>query len=213
MCACKHLIHKAGFAFILLFLLCLAAGFFGKRVPAASSPDEDQGYVYAGLQLPDAASLQRTSAGAADVEKIILDTPGVQYVSTVVGYSMLSGVNTTYSAFFFVSFHPWDERKTLENSYDGIKKHLALALSRVTSGIAFAFPPPAIPGVGTSGGFTFISEDRSGAGNDFLAKEHANIFGRGAETSGIGRLMTTLLFGVPQVGVHRWTRRRSYAAD
>ncbi len=83
---------------------------------------------------------------------------------------MLSGVQTTYSAFFFISFKPWDERKTPETSYDGIKLHLARGLSQVNSGIAFAFPPPAILGVGTSGGFTFILEDRSGSGTDFLAK-------------------------------------------
>ncbi len=101
---CKHLIHKAGFAFLLLLVFVLGAGFFGKKVPGSFLPDEDQGYVYVGLQLPNAASLQRTSEASKEVEKIILDTPGVQNVSSVVGYSMLSGVNTTYSSFFFVSF-------------------------------------------------------------------------------------------------------------
>ncbi len=199
--ACKHLIHKAGFAFVLLGLLTLAAGFFGKKIPGSFLPDEDQGYVFAGLQLPDAASLQRSSEASRQVEKIIMDTPGVQYVSSVMGYSMLSGVNATYSSFFFVSFKPWEERKTAETSYLGIKTHLQRALSQVTSGLAFSFPPPAIPGVGTSGGATFILEDRSDAGVDFLAK-NAQIFIAGArkrpELTGV---MTTALFGVPQVGV------------
>ena len=91
--ACHHLIRKSGFAFLLLGLIVVAAGFFGKKIPGSFLPDEDQGYVYAGLQLPDAASLQRSSEAARQVEKIILDTPGVQYVSSVMGYSMLSGVN------------------------------------------------------------------------------------------------------------------------
>src|SRR4029077_18816722 len=154
--ACGHLINKAGVAFALLFILAMAAGFFGKRIPNSFLPDEDQGYLYAGLQLPDAASLQRSSEGAREVEKIILSTPGVQYVSSVMGYSMLSGVNTTYSSFFFVSLKPWEERKTPETSYEGIKAHLQRTLSKVSSGIAFSFSPPAIPGVGTSGGATFI---------------------------------------------------------
>jgi HAE1 family hydrophobic/amphiphilic exporter-1 len=114
---------------------------------------------------------------------------------------MLSGVNTTYSAFFFVSFKPWSERKTPENSYDGIKAHLQMALSKVTSGIAFSFPPPAIPGVGTSGGFTFILEDRSGSGTDFLAKNTKIFMAAAQKRPELAGVMTTALFGVPQVGV------------
>jgi HAE1 family hydrophobic/amphiphilic exporter-1 len=199
--ACKHLIHKAGFAFVLLGLLTVAAGFFGKKIPGSFLPDEDQGYVFAGLQLPDAASLQRSSEASRQVEKIIMDTPGVQYVSSVMGYSMLSGVNATYSSFFFVSFKPWDERKTAETSYLGIKTHLQRALSQVTSGLAFSFPPPAIPGVGTSGGATFILEDRSDAGVDFLAKNAQIFIAEARKRPELTGVMTTALFGVPQVGV------------
>jgi len=199
--ACGHLINKAGVAFALLFLLAIAAGFFGKRIPNSFLPDEDQGYLYAGLQLPDAASLQRSSEGAREVEKIILSTPGVQYVSSVMGYSMLSGVNTTYSSFFFVSLKDWDVRKTPEESYEGIKAHLHSALSRVTSGIAFAFPPPAIPGVGASGGLTFILEDRSGSGTPFLAKNTEVFLAEARKRPELTGVMTTALFGVPQVGV------------
>jgi HAE1 family hydrophobic/amphiphilic exporter-1 len=135
------------------------------------------------------------------VEKIIMDTPGVQYVSSVMGYSMLSGVNATYSSFFFVSFKPWDERKTAETSYLGIKTHLQRALSQVTSGLAFSFPPPAIPGVGTSGGATFILEDRSDAGVDFLAKNAQIFIAEARKRPELTGVMTTALFGVPQVGV------------
>ena len=200
--ACRHLIHKAGFAFILLGILCVGAGFFGSKVPGSFLPDEDQGYVFAALQLPDASSLQRSSEAARQVEKIIMDTPGVENVSSVLGYSLLSGVQTTYSSFFFVSFKPWDERKTPETSYDGIKLHLARALSQVSSGLAFAFPPPAILGVGTSGGFTFILEDRSGSGTDFLAKNTQAFMAEARKRPELTGVMTTALFGVPQVGVN-----------
>jgi hydrophobic/amphiphilic exporter-1 (mainly G- bacteria), HAE1 family len=198
---CRHLIHKAGFSFLLLLLFVVGAGFFGKHVPGGFLPDEDQGYMYGGLQLPDASSSQRTSEAAKIVEKIILNTPGVKYVSTVVGYSMLSGVNTTYSSFFFISFENWDERKTLENSYNGIKKHLREALSKVTSGIAFSFPPPAIPGVGASGGFTYVLEDRSGQPIEFLAKNAELFLAEARKRPELAGVMTTALFGVPQVGI------------
>jgi HAE1 family hydrophobic/amphiphilic exporter-1 len=198
---CRHLIHKAGFAFILLGILCVGAYFFGSKVPGSFLPDEDQGYVFGALQLPDASSLQRSSEAARQAEKIIMDTPGVENVSSVLGYSLLSGVQTTYSSFFFISFKPWDERKTPETSYDGIKQHLARALSQVNSGLAFAFPPPAILGVGTSGGFTFILEDRSGSGTDFLAKNAQAFMAEARKRPELTGVMTTALFGVPQVGV------------
>jgi hydrophobic/amphiphilic exporter-1 (mainly G- bacteria), HAE1 family len=199
--ACKHLIHKAVLAFLLLLVFVLGAGFFGHKTPGGFLPDEDQGYMYGGLQLPNASSLERTSDASKLVEKIMLDTPGVENVSTVIGYSMLSGVNTTYSSFFFVSFKNWEERKTPEESYNGIKRHLMGALSKVTSGIAFAFPPPAIPGVGTSGGFTFVLEDRSGSPIEFLAKNAEVFMIEARKRPELTGVMTTALFGVPQVGI------------
>ena len=198
---CRHLIHKAFFAFVILALLTVGAGFFGKQIAQSFLPDEDQGYLYGGLQLPNAASLQLSSEASREVEKIIMDTPGVQYVSSVMGYSMLSGVNATYSSFFFISLKPWEERKTPETSYLGIKAHLQQALSKVPSGIAFSFPPPAIPGVGTSGGATFILEDRSGSGIEYLAK-NAQIFVEAArKRPELAGVITTALLNVPQVGV------------
>ncbi len=199
---CHHLIKKASFAFLLLGLCVLVAMFFGKRIPTSFLPDEDQGYLYAGLQLPDASSLQRSSEAARMVEKAILETPGVEKVSSVMGYSMLSGVNATYSSFFFVSLKPWDDRKTPETSYNGIKAHLQKVLSQVPAGIAFSFPPPAIPGVGTSGGATFILEDRSGSGIDFLAKNTQLFLAEARKRPEMTGIMTTALFGVPQVGVN-----------
>ncbi len=198
---CSHLIHKASFAFILLGISVVLAGYFGKQLPKSFLPDEDQGYLYAGLQLPDASSLQRSSEASRDVEKVILSTPGVQNVTSIMGYSMLSGVNATYSSFYFISLKPWEERKTTETSYEGIKRNLQKRLAQINSGLAFSFPPPAIPGVGTSGGVTFLLEDRSGSGIDFLAKNTQAFIAEARKRPEIAGVMTTALFGVPQVGV------------
>lgn len=198
---CSHLIHKATFAFILLGIAVVLAGFFGKQLPKSFLPDEDQGYLYAGLQLPDASSLQRSSEASRDVEKVILSTPGVQNVTSIMGFSMLSGVNATYSSFYFISLKPWEERHTPETSYEGIKLNLQKRLAAVNSGLAFSFPPPAIPGVGTSGGVTFILEDRSGSGTEFLAKNTQAFMAEARKRPEISGVMTTALFGVPQVGV------------
>jgi HAE1 family hydrophobic/amphiphilic exporter-1 len=199
---CRHLIHKASFAFILLGIAVFLVYFFGKRIPTSFLPDEDQGYLYAGLQLPNASSLQRTAEASRIVEKAILETPGVDNVTAINGYSLLSGVTATYSTFYFITLKPWEERKTPETSYDGIKAHLQKALSQVPAGIAFSFPPPAIPGVGTSGGATFILEDRSGGSLDFLAKNTQLFMAEARKRPEMAGVMTTALFGVPQVGVN-----------
>jgi hydrophobic/amphiphilic exporter-1 (mainly G- bacteria), HAE1 family len=199
--ACRHLIHKSGLAFLLLLLLVGGAVLLGRNVPGSFLPDEDQGFMYVGLQLPSASSLQRTSAASREVEDILMKTPGVRYVSSVVGFSLLSGVSTTYSSFFFVSFKDWDERKSPDESYDAIKKHMAVALSRVTSGIAYSFPPPAIPGVGTSGGFSFVLEDRSGGTTEFLAQNEQAFIAAANKRPELAGVMTTALLSVPQIGV------------
>ena len=199
--ACRHLIHKSWLAFLLLFVLVAGAWLFGKNVPGSFLPDEDQGFMFVGLQLPSASSLQRTSAASREVEEILMKTPGVKYVSSVVGYSLLSGVSTTYSSFFFVSFKDWAERTAPDESYAAIKRHAAVALSRVTSGIAFSFPPPAIPGVGTSGGFSFMLEDRSGGTTEFLAANEQAFLAAARKRPELTGLMTTALLNVPQVGV------------
>ena len=185
--ACQHLIHKAGFAFLLLGVLIVGAGFFGKKIPSSFLPDEDQGYLYAGLQLPDASSLQRSSEAAREVEKIIMDTPGVQYVSSVMGYSMLSGVNATYSSFFFISFKPWDERKTPETSYDGIKAHLQQALSQVPVRHCILLSAAGHSGRGNLGRRHLHSGRPLGQRHRLSRQEHADLHGRGPQASGAGR--------------------------
>ena len=118
------------------------------------------------------------------IEDILSKTPGVQYTTSVIGFSLLSLVQNTYSAFFFVTFKPWSERTKPEEQYAAIKANINKQLAGLTEGIAFAFPPPAIPGVGTSGGFQFILEDRAGKDVAFLAQNREDVSGRGAQTAG-----------------------------
>ncbi len=164
----RALVHKASLA--ILFLIVIAAGAFliGRRLPTSFVPEEDQGYVFVAMQLPDAASLQRTRQAAQKVERVIMNTPGVQGCTSVIGFSLLSRVQNTYSAFFFVTEKPWSERSKPEEQYAAIRSHIGDGLAQIEDGVAFSFTPPAIPGVGTSGGITFMLEDRSGAELSFL---------------------------------------------
>ena len=166
------LIRKSGIAVVMLVIFGLAAGLIGKRLPSSFLPDEDQGYIFLHLQLPNAASLERTEAVASKVEKILEATPGVKYTTTVAGFSLLSFVRTTYNGFFFVTLKDWNERKGSEEQYQQILQHINRELAKLPEGFAFSFSPPAIPGVGTSGGFTFVLEDRAGKDVQFLAENH-----------------------------------------
>src|SRR5689334_12350483 len=188
---CGSLIRKAGVSMILLLGMTALAWLFATRLPSSFLPDEDQGFLYAGLQMPDAASLQRNDAASAKIEKMVMDTPGVQGVTSIVGYSMLSGVQDTYSSFYFITLKDWAARKAPEEQYDAVKSRLNAELGRVSEGLAFAFPPPAIPGVGTSGGFTFLLEDRAGKDPEFLNKNLSTFLAAARKRPELASITTT----------------------
>src|SRR6266516_2104938 len=187
---------------LMLAVLAVGAGLFGSRLPSGFLPEEDQGYVYLALQLPDAASLERTDAASRKIEEMLSKIPGVQYTTSVIGFSLLSLVQNTYSAFFFVTFKPWSERTKPEEQYAAIKANINKQLAGLTEGIAFAFPPPAIPGVGTSGGFQFILEDRAGKDVAFLAQNLKTFLDAARKRPELGTLIPTFLPNVPQVFVN-----------
>jgi HAE1 family hydrophobic/amphiphilic exporter-1 len=194
-----HLIRQWGLGLLLLLGLAIAAGLFGSRLPSSFLPNEDQGYFYMNVQLPDAASLQRTNAVCKQIEELLKNTPGVQSYNTVVGYSLLSGVNTTYNGFYFVTLAPWEERDKVGRTADVIMHELNEKLFYLPEAQAFAFPPPAIPGVGTSGGATFMLEDRSGQGAEFLAKNTTAFLTAARQRPEFSSVMTTFIPSVPQM--------------
>ena len=196
---CSVLIRKSIISMVFLGLLAVVAGGLGKGIPMGFLPDEDQGYLYAGIQLPNVASLQRTDEATKKVEEILKNTPGVEYYSSVIGYNMLSQANTTYNTFFFISLKNWAERKTPEEQYTAIKAHINQEMSKIPDAMGFAFPPPAIPGVGTSGGVTMVLEDRAGKDVKFLAENTEKFLAAANKRPEIARAMTTGLPSVPQI--------------
>ena len=198
---CGMLIRRAGMSMVLLLGVTVLAGWFGSRLPGSFLPDEDQGYVFAGLQLPNAASLQRNDDVSRRIEDMILKTPGVDSVTSVLGFSMLSGAQNTYSSFYWITLKEWAERKAPEEQYEAIKAHLNRELSQFTEGLGFSFPPPAIPGVGASGGFTFMLEDRAGKDPQFLNENLTKFLAAARKRPELGAIYTTALPVVPQVYV------------
>jgi HAE1 family hydrophobic/amphiphilic exporter-1 len=192
------LIRKSVLALVVLAACGLAGLFFGRLLPSSFLPDEDQGYLYINMQLPNAASQERTAAASRDVEKILSATPAVQYDTSIVGFSLLSNVRTTYNAFYFVTLKPWSDRRTRAEQYQEIKAHLNQQLSKLPQGTVFSFSPPAIPGVGTSGGFQFVLEDRAGRDVQFLATNLTKFLAAARKRPEIGTISTTFLPSVPQ---------------
>jgi HAE1 family hydrophobic/amphiphilic exporter-1 len=194
-------IRRSGLAVLLLVVFAVGAFIFAKSVPTSFLPDEDQGFFYVNVQLPNAASLQRTDAACQKIEAILNRTPGVRYVTTTIGSSLLSGVQSTYSGFLFVTLAPWKERKQKDELYQEIKTRLNRQLADLPEAVAFAFSPPAIPGAGTSGDVSFILEDRSGGDADLLANNIDAFIAAARKRPELSQVSTTFLPRVPQVYV------------
>jgi HAE1 family hydrophobic/amphiphilic exporter-1 len=194
----RTLIRKSGLAVVALLLFGVVALFLGAKLPSSFLPDEDQGYVYINLQLPNSASLERTDQATRQIEAILAKTPGVRYTTSVVGFSLLSYIQSSYNAFFFVTFQPWSDRKDRSQQLQAIKQRLNQELSRLPQGAAFSFSPPAIPGVGTSGGFTFVLEDRGGNDIPYLAANVDKFLTAARKRPEIAGINTSFLPSVPQ---------------
>jgi HAE1 family hydrophobic/amphiphilic exporter-1 len=182
-----------------LLVMAAVAGLIGSRLPAGFVPEEDQGYFYMNVQLPAAASLQRTDAVARTIEDILAKTPGVQSYNTVLGFSLLSQASTTYNAFYFVTLAPWHERDAEGLTADVILPRLNAELAALPEAIAFGFSPPSIPGVGTAGGVTFMLQDRSGGTVEFLAQQTAAFMAAAQKRPELARVTTTFIPNTPQL--------------
>ena len=163
------LIRKAVVGVLILVGFAALSGLLGRSLPTSFLPEEDYGYVFLNVQLPPAASLERTDVVLKKVEDILAKTDGVQYYNTVGGFSLLTRVSASYQGFFFVGLKPWSQRETPELEAKAIVGKLNGALAaQIPEAMAFTFMPPSIPGLGASGGFSFWLQDRSGGSVEFL---------------------------------------------
>jgi HAE1 family hydrophobic/amphiphilic exporter-1 len=163
------LIRKGVVAVLILAAFMAADLLVGRKLPTSFLPDEDYGFLFLSVQLPPAASLERTDKVTRKVEAILANTPGVQTSTTIDGFSLLTRVSTTNNAFFFVNLKPWSERTSPHLEAKDIMANINRQLfAQVPEAIAFVFSPPAIPGFGSAGGFSFWLQDRSGGSADDL---------------------------------------------
>ena len=199
---CGALIRKSVIAVLMLGVCAFGSWWFTKRLPSGFLPEEDQGYVMLQLQLPNAASLQRTDEVVRQVEQVLYKVPAIESFISVVGVNALAGVQNTYSAFYFIKLKPWDERESKADQAAGVVRYLNGRLASLPQGIAFSITPPAIPGIGVSGGFTFVLEDRAGRDVAFLNQNLQQFMQAARRRPELSKTMqTTFLPTIPQVFV------------
>jgi multidrug efflux pump len=193
-----------GIATLLLF--AAATGLVGRRLPASFLPEEDYGYFLLNIQLPPAASLERSDAVTRKIDALLARTEGIGNFNTIVGFSLITRVTASNNAFYFVLLKPWDERRPAALHARAIVDRLnAQMRTLVPEAAAFALMPPSIPGLGQQGGFTLWLQDRSGGSIDFLDSQLQKFLAAGRRRPELVGLSSPFIANVPQVfaGVDR----------
>ena len=194
------MIRKSGLTFVALGVISVLALLLGHHLPSGFIPQEDQGYLYGGLQLQDASSMQRTDQVALQVTQKLKSIPGVKDVVQVNGFNLLTQTQSTNTAFFFIMLEPWENRKDAQTQVSAIMQNATRSFGEMPNGLAFVFPPPAIPGIGTSGGVTLLLQDRSGNDDpEFLSKNLVAYLGALRKRPEIQAAIPAYLPAVPQL--------------
>jgi HAE1 family hydrophobic/amphiphilic exporter-1 len=184
----------------LLGLLVVGLLVLFSTVPGGFVPEEDQGYVLAALQLPDAASLERTQSAMAAVEQVIAEIDAIESYTTVSGFSMLTGTTQSNAGFIFLQLKDWDERTHQRDHAKNVVRRLNYQFAtRVNEAVAISFGPPAIPGLGTGSGFSMMLQDRGGNPPEFLAEQAQNFLAVANARPEIANVGTLYRASVPQV--------------
>ena len=184
----------------LFTVLTALTGWWFTRLPTGFLPTEDQGYVIVGIQLPDASSQARTRVVVDAVSSILKKTSGVESWFLIGGMSILDGAVAPNAAAMYITFKPWSER----TGRPGLSQEelIATILNRcktIREASIFAFPPPAIEGLGVAGGFQLQIEDRGGVGLSELQQIVDEMVRDGNTQSGLTGLQSSLRAGVPMI--------------
>jgi hydrophobic/amphiphilic exporter-1 (mainly G- bacteria), HAE1 family len=186
---------KRGVVFVVV--ITIFAGITGKLVPGGFIPEEDMGYFFVNIQLPNASSLQRTNEIAKQCEDILMNNPDVEYVTTAAGFSMLlSGALLSNTGFIFVTLNNWEDRE--ETAKEIVQKLNIQFAQKIKGAQVFAFGPPAIPGLGNGSGFSMMIQDRAGNTPAYLAENGMKFMLAARERKEINSVFTPFQASVPQ---------------
>jgi multidrug efflux pump len=189
-------IRRMTVAFVLLAVMVYAIVHFFMVLPTSFVPNEDQGYVMSAIIMPDAASLNRTVDVADRVDAIFSKIPGVENRTEITGYSLLDSGFKTNAGTFFVTLKPFDERydsmqKAKEENARAVLMHLHRDAQAIQQGFVIPIAPPAIPGIGTTGGFEFWIQDIRGGEPTKLAEVTRQFLSKARERPELSGLSTT----------------------
>jgi len=193
--------RKATRSMMLLVFVCAGIWVIGKFVPGGFIPDEDKGYLFVAVQLPEGASLQRTDEVLKQVEDIVGKTEGVRSAVAVAGMNILNSLNFPNSALMFIGLKPWEERKAPQLHASALAREWTKKFYALPGARAFAFGPPPLPGYGNVSGFSMQLQDRSGGSIAQLAGYVKQLTEAVSKRPEIGRLTTTFDPATPQVRV------------
>ncbi|MGH8599617.1 MAG: efflux RND transporter permease subunit, partial [Burkholderiales bacterium] len=194
------LVMRRGALALLIFAALLAAtwGLF-RIVPTSFIPPEDQGFMIAAVILPDAASLNRTEQVTNRITAMQMKNPSIADTLAINGFDMLSGGSRTSSATMFIILKPWDERKSAATSVNGLIGQLMGAAASIRQALVLAFNPPAIPGLGTTGGFEFYIQNRGNGDSHALAAVTQKFIAAAAKRPELTGVSTQFRADVPQL--------------
>ncbi len=195
------LVRKSGLALVALVAVYLTAGGLFKILPTGFLPDEDQGVFISAVRLPDGASVARNRATSKQVEEILRSTPGVADTSVVGGLDIPTATNNSNVSTVFATLKPWDERKAHNLQFASILGSVQQRYFGIEDGFIFAFGLPPILGLGTSGGFEFMLEDRSGGDVDSLAQATDQLVAAARTRPELANVISTFRNTVPQYKV------------
>ena len=170
-------------------------------LPEGFVPQEDEGYCMVGVQLPDGATLERTEAVMRKVEAIVASIPEAQDCLSITGYSVIDGAASANTGFAVVTFKPWEDRPEASQHQSEILKKLQRSLMSIQEAGAFAFAMPSLPGVGTSGGFTYMLQDKQGVGSEQLQVVANQLMMAANQDERLEGVRTTFRASVPQIFV------------
>jgi len=195
----SSLVRRSTVMMILYFAIAGATLWGFSKIPTGFIPSEDQGYVIACIQLPNAASLERTAEVVSKLNEPIKNTPGVQSWMNIVGYSLFDGSSAPNSATIFIMFENWSKRTSSKLSQDAILANLNGIFYGLQDATGFAFAPPPISGLGVASGFNLMLQDKGNVGLSALQATAYELVADGNAQSGLDGLSTTINNNIPQL--------------
>ena len=192
-------VRRVALMMLLFVAVVVVTGFGFMTVPGGFIPDEDQGYFYANVKLPDSASLERTEEVLEGITQTLMETPGVADVITIGGYSFLDGIQSSNGGAAIAVLDDWSDRSSPELHATAIANAVTRKLLQIQEGTSFAFIPPPIQGLGSAGGFEYMLQDRGAAGVQQLQTIAEDLAYEGNRQANLARVNNSFRATVPQL--------------